>query len=182
MQPLNLAVGEAWFNGRLQVFEEHLYTELVQGLLRQAIAAVPDPDAADAPRVLLTTVPGEPHGLGLLMAEAMLVLEGCRCLSLGVQTPLGEIPAAAEAHRADVVGLSFSSLMNPRAVVDAVSGLRAALPPRTRLWVGGEAPALRRRTIEGVLVIPALDSMAQHVQALRRALAAAMPDPGPAPS
>jgi methanogenic corrinoid protein MtbC1 len=40
--------------------------------------------------VLLTTLPGEPHGLGLLMAEAMLALEGCTCVSLGVQTPVLE--------------------------------------------------------------------------------------------
>ena len=45
--------------------------------------------------VLLSTLPGEPHGLGLLMAEALLALEGCRCVSLGVQTPLWDLVLAA---------------------------------------------------------------------------------------
>ena len=49
------------------------------------------PRPAGGPRVLLTTLPGEPHGLGLLMVEALLTLDGCRCLSLGVQTPPGDI-------------------------------------------------------------------------------------------
>jgi methanogenic corrinoid protein MtbC1 len=118
--------------------------------------------------VLLTTVPGEPHGLGLLMAEAMLVLEGCPCQSLGVQTPLSDIAGAAAAQRCDVVALSFSALMNPRAVVEALVELRARLEPRVQLWAGGAAPVLRRRAIDGVLSRTALDQLPQLVQALRR--------------
>ena len=45
---------------------------------------------------------GEPHGLGLLMAEAVLSLEGCRCVSLGVQTPGWDIVRAAIALDAEV--------------------------------------------------------------------------------
>ncbi|MBX3643443.1 MAG: MerR family transcriptional regulator [Rubrivivax sp.] len=176
IRPMTRAVGDAWYQGRLQVFEEHLYTELVQGVLRQAIAAVPQPGAAAA-RVLLTTVPGEPHGLGLLMAEAMLVLQGCHCLSLGVQTPLAEVPAAARAHRADAVALSFSALMSPRAVLDALVELRSTLPLEVQLWAGGDAPVLRRRAIEGVLAIAALEAIGEHAQRLRSAPAAAEPHP-----
>ena len=168
MGPLTGAVGDAWSQGRLDVFEEHLYTELVQSLMRQAIAGIPGPGADAAPRVLLSTVPGEPHGLGLLMAEALLVLEGCACLSLGVQTPLAEIPSAAAAHRADVVALSFSTMLSPKAVIESLQALRATLPPAVRLWAGGSAPALRRRAVQGVLVLPSLQAIAPQVQQLRR--------------
>ncbi|MBC7938917.1 MAG: MerR family transcriptional regulator, partial [Chitinophagaceae bacterium] len=101
--PLNVAVGDAWLRGQMEIFEEHMYTEAVQVVLRQAVAGIPEPPASSRPRVLLTTLPGEPHGLGLLMAEAMLVLEGCLCVSLGVQTPLWDTVLAAAAHRADIV-------------------------------------------------------------------------------
>ena len=37
--PLNQAVGDAWMHGDLQVFEEHLYTEQLQVVLRTAINA-----------------------------------------------------------------------------------------------------------------------------------------------
>ena len=80
--PLNRAVGEAWMRGELQVFEEHLYTEQLQVALRTAINAFPR--QVGTPRVLLTTFPGEQHGLGLLMVEALLVPEGTQCISLGV--------------------------------------------------------------------------------------------------
>ncbi len=78
--PLNRAVGDAWMRGELQIFEEHLYTEQLQVALRTAINTFPR--QAGAPRVLLTTFPGEQHGLGLLMVEALLVPEGARCISL----------------------------------------------------------------------------------------------------
>src|SRR5438094_3032723 len=59
--PLNRAVGEAWMRGELAVFEEHLYSELLQAALRTAINAFPRHPGT--PRVLLTTCPGEQHGL-----------------------------------------------------------------------------------------------------------------------
>jgi MerR family transcriptional regulator, light-induced transcriptional regulator len=39
--PLNAAVGDAWIRGQMEIFEEHMYTEVLQGVLRQAIAAIP---------------------------------------------------------------------------------------------------------------------------------------------
>lgn len=69
--------------------------------MRQAVQSIPAQALQAKPKVLLTTLPGEPHGLGLLMVEALLALEGCPCVSLGVQTPQQELPQAAKAHGAD---------------------------------------------------------------------------------
>jgi DNA-binding transcriptional MerR regulator/methylmalonyl-CoA mutase cobalamin-binding subunit len=154
--PLNLLVGEAWMQGRLEVFQEHLYTESVQVVLRNALHHLP-PAGAGHPRVLLATVSGEPHGLGLLMAEAVLSLEGCRCASLGVQTPVWDIVRAAIALDSQIVALSFTGCTNPNSVVDGLAEMRAKLPAAIDLWVGGSAPVLQRRAIEGVQVLPTLD-------------------------
>ena len=72
MAPLNTAVGEAWMQGRFQVFEEHLYTECITRVLCNAIGKIAPPQGMGAPRVLLTTFPNEPHGLDILMVEALL--------------------------------------------------------------------------------------------------------------
>ncbi|MDE2441710.1 MAG: MerR family transcriptional regulator, partial [Betaproteobacteria bacterium] len=93
--PLTQLVGEAWEDGRIEVFEEHLFTELTKRLLRQVIATLP---AGQTPRVLLTSVPDEQHVLGLLMVEALLTLDGAACIPLGTQMPLLDIARAAEAH------------------------------------------------------------------------------------
>jgi MerR family transcriptional regulator, light-induced transcriptional regulator len=165
--PLNAAVGDAWIRGQMQVFEEHAYTETMQVVLRQAIAGIPEPAADARPRVLLTTFPGEPHGLGLLMAEAVFALEGCRCVSLGVETPLWDVALAAAAHRADIVALSFTGCMNPNQIVDGLAELRAKLPAATRLWAGGSAPALQRRRVEGVEPFGALDEVPTELRRWR---------------
>lgn len=143
--PMNEQIGQAWIAGELAVFEEHLYTEQVQRLLREGLAQQAASQAMHPPRVLLTTVPGEAHGLGLLMAECMLMLEGCETVSLGVETPLPEIAAAARLCRADVVAMSFSATLNPREVRAALTRLRTQLPQAMTLWTGGHCPALERR-------------------------------------
>jgi len=163
--PLTALVGEAWARGGLAIFEEHLYTESVQGVLRNAITSIPHP--GDSPRVLLTTVPQEPHGLGVLMAEAMFALEGARCVPLGVRTPVMEIVRGAESQRIDIVALSFSSVVSPYQVIESLKELRAQLPVATELWAGGSSPVLRRRPPAGVRVLGRLDDVALAVAGWR---------------
>ncbi len=165
--PLNGAVGDAWLRGHMEVWEEHLYTETVQVVLRGAIASLPEPSAPDAPRVLLTTLPGEPHGLGLLMAEALLALEGCRCTSLGVQTPVWDIVLAATACQVDIVALSFTGATNPNQLIDNLVELRSKLPPQVRVWAGGTAPVLHRRPLAGVEPFAALAEVPEALRRLR---------------
>jgi DNA-binding transcriptional MerR regulator/methylmalonyl-CoA mutase cobalamin-binding subunit len=167
--PLNAAVGDAWIRGQFEIFEEHLYTEAMQGVLRQAIAGIPAPAAGSRPRVLLSTFPGEPHGMGLLMAEAVFTLEGCECHSLGVQTPLWDIALAATALRSDIVATSFTGCVNPNLVVEGLAELRAKLPPRVELWAGGSAPVLVRRRVEGVLPFTSFDPVAAELHRWRQA-------------
>jgi len=166
--PLTTMVGDAWARGDLAVHEEHLYTECVSSLMRQAIVAIPTPTQGGQPSVLLTTFPQEAHGLGLLMVESLLILQGCRCISLGTQTPVRDIAQAAIAHSADVVALSFSVNMNANQVVDGLAQLNLLLPSSIELWVGGQAPALRRRQIERVLVLHDFASIAEAVNRWRR--------------
>lgn len=147
--PLTTLVGEAWSAGKLAVFEEHLFAEGLQSVLRNAIFSANQHmgQAGASPRILLTTVPQERHGLGLLMAEALLALEGTHCVSLGVQTPLNDIVEAARVQRADIVALSFSSVMSPRAAIENISELQNRLGAGTVVWAGGSCAALARRQL-----------------------------------
>ncbi|MFM9916074.1 MAG: MerR family transcriptional regulator [Rhizobacter sp.] len=165
--PLNTMVGDAWMRGQLEIFEEHSYIECLHGVLRQALGGLPDAAALDRPRVLLTTLPGEPHSLGLLLAEALLALEGARVVSLGVQTPVWDISLAAVAHRSDIVALGFTGCMNPNQVVDGLTELRSKLPPEVELWVGGAAPVLHRRTIDGVMAFASLEDIRSQIERWR---------------
>ncbi|HCZ14890.1 MAG TPA: MerR family transcriptional regulator [Candidatus Accumulibacter sp.] len=162
--PLNDAVGEAWMSGELQVFEEHLYTEQVKSLLRQAIGSLPT--AVADPRIVLTTPPDEQHVLGLLMVEALLVLDGASCISLGTQTPLADIRMAAQAHDADLVAISLSAAFPGRQVGTLLSQLRQMLPARVELWVGGSG-AQRAAPAAGVVLLPTLPAALEALEAWR---------------
>ncbi len=157
LTPLNRAIGDAWMRGELEVFEEHLYTEQLQVALRTAINAFPR--QTGTPRVLLTTFPGEHHGVGLLMVEALLVPEAAQCISLGVQTPLEDIRRAALAHKAHLVALSFSSAFPVRQASEGLAVLRRQLPATITMWAGGEMTRRVRKTLPGVVLIPDLPAV-----------------------
>lgn len=161
--PLNHEIGEAWMRGELHVFEEHLYSEALQLVLRAAINALPR--TGHPPRILLTSVPGEQHGIGLLLAEALLASEGASCISLGTQTPFDDIRRAAAAYKSQIVAVSFSMSFPLRQVGDAIATLRRTLPASVALWAGGEVTRRLRKTPSGVRllaeigdVLPALRS------------------------
>ncbi len=165
--PLNARIGEAWARGRLEVAEEHLYTEAILRNLRNAIGSIPRP-GVNPPLVLLTTFPREAHGIGLLMAEAFFALEGCRCTSLGVQTPVPDIARAALKQQADIVALSFSDTMNANFALGGLAELRAQLPERTEIWVGGSCPVLERRSLEGIIRLRLLTDVGAELARWRR--------------
>jgi methylmalonyl-CoA mutase cobalamin-binding subunit len=160
--PLSALVGEAWMRGELRVFEEHLFTECLQTVLHAALSTLPA--GQGTPRVMLATLPGEPHGLGLLMAQAALAVEGCACLSLGVQVPLDDIVDAAAAWKADIVALSVTGSVKRNQVLSSLEQLRRLLPKPVALWVGGAAPALRGKALEGVLRVASLEAIGEALR------------------
>ena len=150
--PLAARVGNAWSAGTLQVYHEHLFSEAIQNTMRTLIRPLSDAvrGRGGRPRVLLTTLSGEGHGLGILMAEAMFTISECECIQLGLQTPLHDIVDAVAAHNVDIVGLSFTAVLPAQAIANGLTDLRNLLPPHVRIWVGGSSPALRRKFHEGV--------------------------------
>ena len=164
--PLVTRVGEAWSRNELGIFEEHLFSQHMEKLLRSALAQMTT--SGGTPRVLLTTLSGEEHHLGLLMVEALLVTEGAEPILLGPQTPIEEIVRAAELKQADVVSLSFSSAYAPTLAAKGLRELRAALPSQRQLWAGGTGVRALRKPIEGVRLAPGLQELFACLAAWRR--------------
>lgn len=169
--PLSARVGNAWAAGTLQVYHEHLFSEAMQVTLRTLLRPLSDAlrGRGGRPRLLLTTLTGESHGLGILMAEAMFSLAECECIGLGPQTPLHDIVDAVSAHKVDVVALSFSPAMPAQTVTNGLAELRGLLPPEVEIWVGGSSPVLRRKLADGVSCVPGLTPIDDTVASWRRA-------------
>ena len=165
--PMSTAVGDAWAQGRFEIFEEHLFTEVISSVLHSCIATLSADPTLRRPKVLLTTLPQELHGLGLLMVEALLVLQGCQCVSLGTQTPVIDIVRAAQAHQVDVVALSFSNLQNPATVQTSLRALRSELPADTAIWVGGSCQVLYQKRWDGISALQDLSGLPAMVHQWR---------------
>lgn len=160
----NLLVGDAWMRGEIEVYEEHLYTELVNRVLREALQRFSLPMVP--PRVLLTTWPGEQHQLGILMVEVFLRLAGAEVLPFGVEMPGTDIVKAAHKYGVDVVALSFSAAFDDD-LADTLRPLVAALPRGTEIWLGGQGCRGLKSQAGAWHVMATLDELEGRVAAWR---------------
>ena len=163
-------VGQAWSEGKIQVFEEHVYSSVLQSVLEAAGRRISE--EAGSPRVLLTTVPGELHTLGIRMAKALFSEMGATCLYLGAQTPLAEIAQAVKAYRIELLGLSFSDAFPVRQIVPCLAELRKLVSADVPIWVGGSGSLRAGALPSGVR---AFIDIADAIGALRE-VQAARPD------
>ncbi len=151
LAPLGRDIGAAWLAGELHIHQEHLFSEAVQAVLREAIAALESDTDINAdrgrPRVLLATLAQEQHQIGLLMAECHFALAGCERITLGANLPLAEILASAARYQTDIVALSISAHAAPREVNESLRLLRERLPATVELWVGGGGVESGRRRL-----------------------------------
>lgn len=159
---MNQIVGLAWQRGEIALVCEHIYSEIMQNLLRAVLATINKPDGA--PRVLVTTPVGELHTLGILMVQIFLALRGAYCMSLGAQTPPQDIALAAHHFRIDILCLSISSCYPNRKVVPLLKEIRAALPQQTALWAGGGGVADIKACPRGVKLIADFDGVAIELE------------------
>ncbi len=151
--PLVREIGEGWAAGRLQVRHEHFASEVlldVLGTLRQPFA-----ERAAGPLVVLATLPGELHALGLQMAALLFAASGWRVVDLGTDCPVAQIAETARELRASAAAVSISAVSRPRAA-QGLRELRAQLPPSCRLFAGGDGAPARSASAEVIRDLPAL--------------------------
>jgi len=152
--PLLVEVGRMWAEGRLEVRYEHFTSMRLADFLREARR--PFEERARGPHVATTTLPGDLHELGLIMASAVFSLRGWRVIRLGVQTPPGQLASLVRDASLAGAALSISPVVKRRDALEAVTELRRGMPAGTRLWVGGAgAPD----GVKGVEVCRGLDEL-----------------------
>jgi len=162
--PFAVRVGEEWNRGRLEVRHEHMATECLVTQLRRELAAFQD--AEGRPRVLLATLPGEPHTLALQMVALFVVTLGAKPRLLGGPTPARDIVACVQATGADVVGLTLTGAADVRQARRDLRALRRALPGRVSIWVGGSGAS--SLSGEDARVLTTWDAVAEAVADERR--------------
>jgi methanogenic corrinoid protein MtbC1 len=159
--PLLAAIGDAWADGTLDVRHEHFASSSLGDFLRAV--RQPMDDRARGPRVVLATLPGERHGLGLQMAAVVFALAGWQALVIGVDTPVEQIAALAHEVPVAAVGLSIVH-GSSRAHAATLRALRRRLRRRVALIIGGRAAGAVAAP-RGVAAIPDLPALDRWVRA-----------------
>lgn len=136
IQKMNITVGKLWERGDLTIYQEHLYSDIIQYILRQAVEKV-ESKKNKHPTILLTTLEGELHQIGILMVYGLLKIKNCNCIYLGPNLPAEEISKAIEHYKADICALSVSSIYNKRDLKKSILSLQKN-HTKTCFWIGGK--------------------------------------------
>ncbi len=158
--PLSQHLGDEWAAGRITEAQERVASGAIRHVLGFLLRALGSP-APERPRhrVLVTTLSGERHENGVLMAAVIAALAGCEVSYAGADLPAAAIAAAAKRAHAGIVALSVIDATAPRIAQRELAALRSALPASVRLFVGGAAAALIDSAIR--------DADATRVESLR---------------
>jgi len=162
LPPLITSVGKHWESGSLAIHQEHLFSEVLRSVLQSSALRLRG--NANGIKVLMATAPDEQHGMGLIMLQTLLTLEGAQCINLGTQVPLIEMVNSAKSYRADVVAVSFSLAYPSRRIGPFILDLRQHLPGLTALWAGGAGVDRLRSKWPGVTRFDQIGSAARAIR------------------
>ena len=158
-------VGHGWSGRSVSVAQEHMATAVFRRVLGWLFGLYQTTSGAH--RLVVATPPGERHELGALMAAISAAAEGWNVTYLGPDMPVEELLGAIGQARAEAVALSVVQLGDERAVLSVLRELRAGLPPRVALLLGGAGAHRIKAAIESAGVYP-IDSLAELRPALQR--------------
>jgi len=140
ISPAMARVGQAWEEGRIDVYREHRCSQLCLHAVHRLRPALEQRPRPDAPLALGGCPEGDHYQLASLLAELVVLESGWRAVNLGPNTPMPEFRRAVGAYRPRLVWLSVSYLPQPDEFLAAYQPLYAACEERNiAVAVGGRA-------------------------------------------
>lgn len=144
--PLAQRLGELWSDGVLQTSHEHFASGVIRAFLldpaRQYSGTAPDTG------LVASTLQGQLHELGVVMAAALAVERGWRVIYLGPSLPALEIASVAIKSEARVVVLSMVYPEAEPKIENELRELRNSLPEKTPILIGGSGAESYRAVID----------------------------------
>lgn len=162
--PLVHKVGRAWADGSLPVRAEHFLSQKLEDLLRSLRLSL-NPDERN-PKLVLATLSGEEHDLGLQMAALATAAHRVPTLLLGTNLPEAELVAAVTEIRPKALCISVSLATGGLATDKRLRELRQKLPPSVSLVVGGMGTRNIRRKAPGIEYLDGIEALERWLQHL----------------
>ncbi|MFT4570832.1 MAG: DNA-binding transcriptional MerR regulator [Hyphomicrobiaceae bacterium] len=135
--PVLHEAGERWSRGVFSIAQERILSTAVRGVVTSLFQSLATPTAN--PMLAFTTLPGERHDLGVLLAGLTAVTTGFSAVYLGADLPVEDSARLVECSGAQVVAVGMVVAPSSLAALSELSELRRLIDARVAVWVGGAA-------------------------------------------
>ena len=152
-------IGHGWAEKSVSVAQEHMATTVFRRVLGWLLRVYEI--TGPSPRLVVATPPNQVHEMGALMVAVSAAAKGWRVTYLGPDLPVADLIGAAGQTGARAVAISVVYVSEDRDLLAALRELRAALPERVPLLLGGAAaPEIRTQAeAAGAVVIDSLPDL-----------------------
>ena len=151
VKPFLIEVGRQWRAGRYTVSQEHAATECVGGFLADRWRRLAS--GSTGPAVVLATLPGEQHILGLHQVAVALAMHGYRVHFLGRGAPVPALLAAVAQLKPMALMVGVSLAASPQKTRADLDCLREAIDPQIHIVIGGAGAP---QTVDGILTLTSI--------------------------
>lgn len=148
--PMLDMLGTRWESGEGTIAEEHFFGVYLRNKLGARFHHKKRLD--NAPAFLTACIPGERHEIGLLLFALSAYDHGYRCILLGADIPLEELPKALEQSGASGIVLSASSVEDPARFEQELRTLVKST--HAPVFIGGFGSLIHKELIENAGAIP----------------------------
>ena len=159
-------IGRLWERAEISVAQEHVATQITQGVLAQLAHRITRASRAGEGRIaLVACTPGERHALGAQMVADFLEADGWDVHLAPPGTDVDDLMLGAEVREPDAIALSTAL---PHSLLNATRTFAALrrLPNRPLLIAGGQAyggDANRARVVGADLFADDLEALLEQV-------------------
>jgi excisionase family DNA binding protein len=150
IRPVMEGIGHGWMVGLIDIYQEHLATQVVESALLDLIEPFGERQAGSALLAIGAAIEGDPYVLPGLLGELVLRELGWDVRNLGVNLPLSSLANAVLDYRPRLVFLSVNYLTDEdRFVREYTSFFHTAVSKDAAVILGGRAlgPLLRSRLV-----------------------------------
>jgi MerR family transcriptional regulator, light-induced transcriptional regulator len=129
-------LGKGWISGELSIANEHFATECIHSFLSSKWRQLNS--RKEGWSILMATLPGETHNLGLLMSAVVASLSGAKVIYLGLNTPLEDIISTTNNFEPEVLCLSISCGKKDLDTEDCLLQIKTELNKSVTIISGGK--------------------------------------------
>jgi MerR family transcriptional regulator, light-induced transcriptional regulator len=142
--PMLEKLGQRWESGEGTIAEEHFFGVYLRNKLGARFHHKKRLD--NAPAFVTACIPGERHEIGLLLFALSAYDHGYRCILLGADIPLSELPSAVKQSGSEGIVLSASVIADLSSFEKDLTDL--VKNAKTPVFIGGFGSLIHRELIE----------------------------------